>query len=769
MKFFCLLVAVLFSSIFESASARIWYVKHLSTSTLSGYSWATAFVDLQSALNAASSGDSVFVAKGIYWPSMPANGSSTDSRDMTFKLKSGVLIFGGFAGSEIGLSARKSDSTSLHITNASILSGDIGAIIDSTDNAYHVVFASGVSAFVLDGFTITGGNANGTSALNVSGRQIGKHYGGGVYNDSSSGTYSHIVLERNTAKSFDDTEGGGAGMYNFKGSSLVTQSVFFKNHAQDANGGGMKNNGSKPIVSDCYFIQNSSFTTDEGGGAVNNIEHSDATFTNVVFDGNVTNASGGAVYNDNSYPVFTSCVVSNNYAGSCGGGIDFDNGSNGSLSNVLFRNNTADEDGGGVYGWKSDVSIYDAQFINNRANNNGGGGYFYNTCNPKLSNVLFNKNIAGNDYGGFGIERNSNGILTNALFSRNIATRNGGGIGCHDNNGTNATLMLTNATIVNNSALTGGGGYDQGASSQLRNSIIFGNYPDNLDANPALILNVRSVIFDDGSGPAFYKDGSVSTTGVAVSAPFFRDTTNSNYQLTSTSAALDSGDSTFFSSSSIPNISFVKTDLRMADRIMGKNIDLGCYEFCTNAVTPTATIVVTPNDSVIIGTNVIFTLSITNGGANPKIQWMKNSVAIVGETGMTYTAIAGVRFFPNDTIWARIQSSELCALPDSVTSNRIKMYVWFIAVEHTGSGKKGFMIIPNPSRGKFTVSGNFLSTHTYDLVVFDQFGRSIYKEQFSTSNTQKEVVLPVQVSRGVYWLGIAERGQEQTFERLIIE
>ncbi|MBS1643488.1 MAG: hypothetical protein JST36_00485 [Bacteroidetes bacterium] len=769
MKFFCLVVAVLFSSVFESASARVWYVKHLSTSTLSGNSWTTAFVDLQSALTAASSGDTVYVAKGIYMPSLPASGSSTDSRDVTFKLKSGVLIFGGFAGSEIGLSARKSDSTSLHVTNASILSGDIGAIIDSTDNAYHVVFASGVSAFVLDGFTITGGNANGTSALNVAGRQIGRHYGGGVYNDSSSGTYSHIVLERNTAKSFDDTEGGGAGMYNFKGSPLVTQSVFYKNHAQDANGGGMKNNESKPTVSNCSFTQNSSFTTDEGGGAVNNIEHSDARFTNVVFDGNVTDASGGGVYNDSSFPIFSDCTFSNNYAASCGGGLDFDNGSNGTLNGILFLNNTADEDGGGVYGWKSDVTIYDAQFISNKANNNGGGGYFYNTCNPKMTNVHFSKNIAGNDYGGFGIERNSNAILTNALFSRNKATRNGGGIGCHDNNGTNATLLLTNATIVNNSALTGGGGYDQGSTSQLRNSIIFGNYPDNLDANPALILNVRSVIFDDGSGPAFYKDGSVSTTGVAVSAPFFRDTTNSNYQLASASAALDAGDSTFFSSSSIPNISFVKTDLRAADRIMGKNIDLGCYEYCTNSVTPTATIVVTPNDSVLVGTNVTFTLSITNGGANPKIQWMKNSAAIVGETGMIYTAMAGGRIFPYDTIWAKVQSSELCAIPDSVTSNRIRMYVWFKAVENTVLGEKGFMVIPNPSRGKFRVSGNFLSTHSYDLVVFDQFGRSIYREQFSTGNKQKEVVLPVQVSPGVYWLGIAERGQGQKFERLIIE
>ena len=66
------------------------------------------------------------------------------------KLKSGVSIYGGFNGTETSLSQRDFE------TNITILSGDVGAEGDYTDNTYHVVTASGVDASaILDGFTIS--------------------------------------------------------------------------------------------------------------------------------------------------------------------------------------------------------------------------------------------------------------------------------------------------------------------------------------------------------------------------------------------------------------------------------------------------------------------------------------------------------------------------------------------------------------------------------------------------------------------------------------
>src|SRR6188768_4163455 len=57
-----------------------------------GTSWASAFVDLQHALAAAASGDEIHVADGTYKP------TSTTDRTISFQLKNGVSLIGGYAG-----------------------------------------------------------------------------------------------------------------------------------------------------------------------------------------------------------------------------------------------------------------------------------------------------------------------------------------------------------------------------------------------------------------------------------------------------------------------------------------------------------------------------------------------------------------------------------------------------------------------------------------------------------------------------------------------
>ena len=126
-----------------------------------GASWASP-CSLQHALAIAVSGDELWVKQGTYKPT-----TGTD-RSVSFILKSGVALYGGFAGTE---TLRKQRNWSTNITT---LSGDIGTLGHDSDNSYHVVATSNVNYLaILDGFTITGGYANGGFLNNN---------GGGIYN-----------------------------------------------------------------------------------------------------------------------------------------------------------------------------------------------------------------------------------------------------------------------------------------------------------------------------------------------------------------------------------------------------------------------------------------------------------------------------------------------------------------------------------------------------------------------------------------------------------
>ena len=84
-------------------AGRIIYVKPNATGN--GTSWSGAYGQLQDALDSASTGDQIWVGAGIYTPTSD-NGLNLGSRFKHFRLKNGVTIYGGFAGTESSLSQR---------------------------------------------------------------------------------------------------------------------------------------------------------------------------------------------------------------------------------------------------------------------------------------------------------------------------------------------------------------------------------------------------------------------------------------------------------------------------------------------------------------------------------------------------------------------------------------------------------------------------------------------------------------------------------------
>ena len=62
-----------------------------------GSSWANASGDLQAMIDASSTGDEVWVAAGTYLPTTAPSGcTACGPRDVTFLLKDGVKLYGGF-------------------------------------------------------------------------------------------------------------------------------------------------------------------------------------------------------------------------------------------------------------------------------------------------------------------------------------------------------------------------------------------------------------------------------------------------------------------------------------------------------------------------------------------------------------------------------------------------------------------------------------------------------------------------------------------------
>jgi parallel beta-helix repeat protein len=136
-------------------------------------------------------------------------------------------------------------------------------IIDGTGN-FHVVRCISQEGpdTVLEGFTITGGNADDWNWPN--------NNGGGLVVIDSSPTVTNCTISGNSARY------SGGGMCNYNSSPTVTDCTFSGNVAVDDygdGGGGMSNFLSSPTVTNCTFSGNAGVI---GGGMYN---HSDSTTT----------------------------------------------------------------------------------------------------------------------------------------------------------------------------------------------------------------------------------------------------------------------------------------------------------------------------------------------------------------------------------------------------------------------------------------------------------------------------------------------------------
>ncbi len=187
------------------------YVDTDATGTNDGSSWASAFTDLQDGIDLAVSGIEVWVAEGTYVPGAVESDA--------FLTKSGVRVYGGFAGGE---TVRQLRDWNAHPT---ILSGEIGGP-DATDNSWHVVVAGGSnSTAMVNGVTITRGYAD----------DVFNPWGGGVNAWGGGVTLVNVTLIDNLA-----LYGGGGAWAGVGGVIRAYNCSFIDNQAPNHPGGGLR-------------------------------------------------------------------------------------------------------------------------------------------------------------------------------------------------------------------------------------------------------------------------------------------------------------------------------------------------------------------------------------------------------------------------------------------------------------------------------------------------------------------------------------------------
>jgi len=322
---------------------------------------------------------------------------------------------------------------------------------------------------------------------------------------------------------------------------------------------------------------NSSKHVKSGAGAI------DANIVNCIVENNYASSAGGGL---SGCEIFNSLII-NNQASYAAGINNCE-----AYSSVIRKNIATSVDAGGALS----SFLLNCVVDSNRAHNGGGvyAGYCYN--------CLISSNVADN-FGG-GLLAVSAG---NCRIINNKAVTGGGGAAFHGAFTYYSTL--TNCIISNNSAASFGGtrtyhlincvvsmneAYDVGGAgtylSKIYNTIIWGNTNDqgSYDGNYKYCAieggfegeNNLDLDPSNSFGPMFINPSD--SVGTVTTSEGYAHILNADWTLQEGSACIDSGNYVLIPDS-------IQTDYEGKLRIMGTNIDIGAFEFTDDPFIPPGT------------------------------------------------------------------------------------------------------------------------------------------------------------------------------------
>lgn len=383
------------------------YVDHEATGAGAGYNWEDAFTNLQDALAAATEGDEIWVAGGVYRPAGPGG-----SREASFIIDKNLKLFGGFVGTERNLSERGEPAAHPTILSGDLNGDDVEGDFETSreDNAWTVltINAGLTNATLIDGFTFRGGHADGGEEPFIN--------GGGIRSNGNP-----IIRNCRFTQNFAYSRGGG---------------LFFR-YAE----------GEMALVDNCTFDGNLS---NRGGASdirFSNVAFSYCTFTNnraIATLGQPSQENGGAIMTQNSNCSFLGCSFSENFANFGGGGLVYwvDGQGEGfflEMDSCFFDNNLADTGGAfsaTIFGQDQSVTLANSEFTNNH-------------CTGGFGNVA----IHFQQDGAFG-----NALVDHCLFEGNTSERNSAGLDIGSGPGAAPSeYTITQCTFRDNTAQTRSG------------------------------------------------------------------------------------------------------------------------------------------------------------------------------------------------------------------------------------------------------------------------------------------------------------------------
>lgn len=370
------------ASVSVMAQSKIYYVSPNGGGN--GSSWQSTMT-LADALNTAKAGDQIWVQGFETITKDSVYFVPEDQKVTGFTLKSGVQLYGGFAGTETNINDRETLGKPYQMKYRSVLSGDenIKDTVDNTnlifpangtrsDNATHVLSvdmapSSGSNnntyPTVINGFTITGGHADGTSEK-----------GGGIYISGDNTGGGNFRIERCFLFNNYATQGGAvyvdAAVKNVNnGESLINQCVVYNNAASERSavvneGGGIYLAGEATVVNSSIFnnkngglrissgskVVNSTIARNTGAGVdmtPNNANNDGSVFNSIIWGNTFLSVENQPVFKNSAFHEVT---VTDADAGTDGNG------------NVYVAKENRDAAAGPMFDAPSVKTSYDRDF-----------------------------------------------------------------------------------------------------------------------------------------------------------------------------------------------------------------------------------------------------------------------------------------------------------------------------------------------------------------------------------------------------------------------